>query len=164
MGLAWTVRHDADTMRVALEGELDEDSRLSTFAREVSATAVVFDLAGVKRINSVGVRDWLTAMAELDGRGVALTLERCAPAIVAQLNMIRNFASSARVLSVLAPYVCDSCEREHTTLLDLADGRATPEPVVACPSCGASASFDDIPTEFLRFTERARPSRRAPDQ
>ena len=126
---------------------------------------MVLHLAEVRRINSVGVREWVNFVRELlaaPGGGRAaisdLTFSHCSPAIVTQLNMIYNFRGQARVRSFLAPYVCAGCEHEEEKLLDVAvhfsgsgAQRLRQAPTFACERCPGTMELDDLPERYLSF-------------
>ena len=142
--LRWSVapesRGAAPATRVTLSGDLTEDTDLSELLGTLSGK-VVFDLAGIRRINSPGVREWLQFVESLGARGVVFELERCSPAVVHQLNVTSNFRGSGTVRSILAPFFCPSCEREHARLIELEGNPRAPAPPSGddepCPTCGA---------------------------
>jgi len=143
-------RSDATTTALKLSGEIDEFTRIAAVLAMIDTPRVVLDLSDVRRINSSGVREWMNLMMELHRKGLEVTLEACSPAIVSQLNKITNFAASAKVKSVLAPYVCDACVREHHVLVPVEpDVRIAT--TLACPECGQPSSFDDLAENFLDF-------------
>jgi hypothetical protein len=138
-------------VRVRLEGEIDETSDLrSVFEREGN---VWLDLSGVARINSVGIRKWIEASRQAPPQ-LMLALERCAPPIVSQINMVPAFAAVGRVKSILAPYMCPSCGEELLELLTMADLEPEPPPVRNCPACKQQMEFDELPEEYFAFLER----------
>ena len=141
---------------VTLVGEINEESGLEALCDELSQASVVrLVLAGVNRINSIGVREWVNFMRSLEGKKV--TMEECSPAIVAQLNMISNFTGAATVTSVLAPLVCEECGTEETITVDTGRPVAVSEyeSPRACPTCGAHAfELDDLPQSYFAFALR----------
>lgn len=137
---------------VRLTGVIDEtfDSRRLVEGLE---GAVVFDLDGVHRITSYGVREWVSAF-----RDVQLSYScfvRCRPAVVAQFNMVAGFGGRGELISFYAPYVCPKCGRDVEVLIDLrkqfSQVKAYSPPPVKCPSCGAFTQFDDIPESFFDY-------------
>lgn len=139
--------------KLSLSGELTEDTDLNPIVPQLGAQVVV-DLERVTRINSCGLREWLSFVQTLEAEGKSLVLERCAPAIVAQLNMIANFTGrSGKVRSIFAPYHCASCGAEHQELIETnAIGRGfSLESGPPCPSCKATMQFDDLPDTYLLF-------------
>lgn len=153
--LSWKVEPQQDITRVALSGEITEASDFTPLVPQVSGVTAVMDLAEISRINSSGIRQWINFVTALTRSGSRLTLQRCSPPVVAQLNMSTDFARGAVVRSVLAPYFCASCKREFTREISLDDQAAQKllEPY-GCPQCGAECELDDLPDFFLSFQSR----------
>lgn len=150
--LEWRVAWSGESVDVALFGALTESANLSTLAKEIaSASFVRFDLGGITRINSVGLREWLHLLREI--RSVKdIELWECSPAFVAQLNMISNLADGAIVKSVQLPYCCDTCQEVCLVSGAIEEGR--PPPVITPPTCprdGTQMVFDDIPELYFGF-------------
>jgi anti-anti-sigma regulatory factor len=106
---------------------------------------LVIDLAGVARINSIGVRGWLTFVTQCDAAGTDVVLDRCSPAIVSQISMISNFVGQrTRVRSLFAPYVCTACGADHLQLLEVTPGvPLSVPPAIACPKCRQAMQLDE---------------------
>lgn len=139
---------------IELIGSVVEGNQLATLVGELPpGRGLVLDLAGVRRINSIGVRDWVAFMRTLVGRAVAF--RRCSSTVISQLNMIHGFRGHAHIESFMAPYVCDACGHEREYLLDAhglhGAGRAVP--ALACPACRSPMCFDDIPDRYLAFLD-----------
>jgi hypothetical protein len=127
---------------IALDGTLNEACNLAPLTQ--IAGPIVIDLAGLSRINSVGVRNWMDFVRSREAAGVDLTFERCSPSMVSQMSMITKFMGSrSRVKSVHVPYVCGSCKTEHLHVLDVAPGTEVPARM-ACPKCGSAMEVDDL--------------------
>lgn len=150
--LQWT-QETGET--IVLKGVVDE--RAPAVLAEVKAIVgpkVVFDFGGVRRINSLGVRAWIQLMKSLVGREIVL--RRCTPAIVEQLNALRDFGGQARVESVLAPYLCERCGevRFEDVLIggELKAGKSVDQaPPRSCKSCNSPMQFDDLPERYFQF-------------
>lgn len=133
-----------------LVGTVDEHADLSLLSR-VEATSLVLDLAGVDRINSVGVREWIRAMKAIPDT-VRVTWVRVSPAMVSQLSMIANFHGRARIRSFYAPYFCEACGWEGQILMDPATDLQRDRPTApehTCPECGAKAALDDLEEDYF---------------
>ncbi len=143
---------------VLLSGCLTEHSDLTVISNLVDGK-VVLDIAGIRRVNSCGVRSWVAFVRGLVEAGHEIELRRCAPCMVRQMNMVANFASGARVLSVLAPYYCDTCGNEKEVLIELTDGK---RPQVAarvpCSRCGQEMEFDDLIETYFDFLDYVQPA------
>lgn len=161
------IQCDLSPGKVVMRGRLTEDADLATLAQRLEPGIVVMDLAGVTRINSYGVREWMS-FARAIPTGVTLLLERCPVAFVNQLNTIANFAGPAVVRSVFVPYVCSQCGQpaQHAVALEaLGDGsmsavEALKRPGTApgsCEACGAALEPDVSPDLYFRFMKKPAP-------
>lgn len=142
-------------VHVRVHGSLTEDAVLYECLANVTDQDIVLDCEDVTRINSCGVRDWVRWMQALEQRKNRVFLRRCSPALVAQFNMIRNFTGQAHVLSILAPFICESCQRESTQVFatqEMPPGFIPVSP--PCPQCGTDMTFDEIPESYFDFVER----------
>ena len=158
------VDRSSDVTVVRVKGKLSESFK----GREVSSLAtqkVLFDLAEVERITSFGVREWLQMLGELEPKGVELYFARCSEAVVNQLGMIRRFSGGGKILSFFAPYHCQACGTQFSTLLDCEVDAAMLKshdfPVIDCPACSLPAHFDDDAKSYLAFGPQ--PHRAPPD-
>jgi hypothetical protein len=152
--LAWrVVEHEAGRLVVALRGEINENADLGELGRLLSGD-VELDMEGVTRVNSCGVREWVNFVRALDAVS-ALRFSRCSPNVVLQLNTIYNFRGRARVVSFLAPYVCEVCHVDEYRLLVVAEhfpDLAHPSvPAFRCGRCGGVMAFDELPERYLAF-------------
>jgi ABC-type transporter Mla MlaB component len=154
--LRWQLDQVGERQIVALTGVLDENADLRPLAALDGEVAI--DLSGVKRISSTGVREWIDLMRALDGRA-RVSLIRCSPASVTQLNLISNFRGPAQVESFIAPYDCGACGCECEVLLD-AVRAARGLPGVDCPECNTPMDFAELPERYLTFlVDQARSGR-----
>jgi ABC-type transporter Mla MlaB component len=154
--LRWQLDQVGERQVVALTGVLDENADLRPL--KVLDGAVAIDLSGVRRISSTGVREWIDFMRALEGR-CTVSLIRCSPASVTQLNLIANFRGPAQVESFIAPYDCAGCGCECEVLLD-AVGATRGVPPVECPDCGTEMDFAELPERYLTFlVDQARTGR-----
>jgi ABC-type transporter Mla MlaB component len=151
-GLNWQVARKEGNTTVVFSGDLDETVDFAELRRGLSG-AVVFDLGDIRRIDSAGVREWISFMRELPAVE-PLVFTRCSPSFVTQLNLIFNFHGHAKIESFLAPYVCMSCDREEEKLLDVSDfpdGHGETMPDFACTKCKQPMEFDDLPSRYTFF-------------
>ncbi|HEY0254709.1 MAG TPA: protein kinase, partial [Kofleriaceae bacterium] len=149
---------------VTMEGELAlvrvsglVDERFDGFGPLAGAKSLVLDVTEMTRMTSFGVRQWLRAMEGL--RGIAETyLVGCPTFFVDQLNMVMNFGGTARVLTVVAPYMCNSCGIESSEIVDVLGERATllknEPPAKLCTRCSARLELDETPQSYFSFTTR----------
>jgi hypothetical protein len=148
-------RRDVAGVRVIeLGGRIDEAFDGRAVAAAI-APVTVLDLAGIERVSSHGVREWVQMMESADVD--ALYLARCAEPLVNQLLLVRAMSGRASVISFAAPYVCKECDHAFVHMLDCehdaeAIAAAAP-PEVPCPRCGRDARFDDDPEAYRTFFE-----------
>lgn len=148
-----TVEHEGDTSVVRLAGYLDEDNNLKGLVEKIPAGTAMIDLAGVERINSCGIRDWVNWLAALEANGTTPVLVSCSPPIVAQINLVKNFTGGGAVKSFQIPYHCGECDEEKVMLVETADmssPSATP-PACLCESCGHAMDIDEMPESYFAF-------------
>jgi hypothetical protein len=127
---------------VALIGNVDESVDLAPLI--AMAGPLVVDLGEMDRINSIGVRTWMNFVKAREKAGAALTIERCSPMMVGQITMITRFmGSQAHVKSLLVPYFCKKCQREHAEVFAAVPG-ASVSPTIACPNCGGQMELDEF--------------------
>jgi len=150
--LSWRIKEQPGVTTVEFLGEIDERADFTEMRSRLKGR-VVFHLAGLRRINSFGVREWVNFVRDLPGV-IELTFSHCSPAIVAQLNMIYSFRGKAQVRSFFAPYACSRCEREEEKLFhsesDFPKRDFTRMPTIEC-ACGGRLEFDDVVERYLGF-------------
>src|SRR5262249_4720721 len=136
---------------VRLEGVFDEHARVEQIVQEIPMSRFTFDLGGIRRMNSLGIRRWIQLLGLLQGR--TILLKRCPPAVVHQLNAIKCFGGTAAIDSVLLPYTCDDCNTTTYHELEPAPLQSLTQvaEVSVCSKCGKSAYFDDILERYLAF-------------
>jgi serine/threonine protein kinase len=119
---------------------------------------VVLNVAGMTRMTSFGVRQWLKAMDALPKAVTDLYLLSCPTFFVDQLNMVLNFGGPAQVLTVMAPYTCPSCGAESGEAIDvLAERAALAKGGVSekqCSRCGGKLEFDETPESYFSFVNK----------
>jgi serine/threonine protein kinase len=140
-----------------ISGFIDETFPLTASSPELNGLLVV-DLGRVERISSFGVRRWIEFAAKLPPGALGLYVVHAPPVIVDQLNMVEGFAGVARVVSVLAPYTCRSCNEDRLRVVNLLDeAKVIAEeraPEHKCPVCGNALEFADLPGEFFDYARR----------
>jgi len=151
--LSWRIKERSGFTTVEFSGDVEETADFSELRRRLTGV-VLFNLSGVRRLNSTGVRAWIDFVRDLPNVN-DLTFTHCSPAIVTQLNMIYNFRGPAKVRSLYAPFVCEKCFHEEEKLLDLQshlpDGYQGSLPDFFCDECGEVLEFDDLPERYFAF-------------
>jgi hypothetical protein len=156
--LSVETRPEGDVTIAALKGTIDEDAELVTKLQGLTGK-VRFELADVTAINSCGVREWINALREIEGRDTRIEFAGVSVALIQQFNMILNARGIGRVVSFHAPYYCEKCRKPREMLLSIAEhpGLQTPgelrAPARECPACGAALEFDEIEEKYLNFLE-----------
>jgi len=145
--LEWNYRSVDGRARVVATGVIDEMADMHIPIDEWGP--IEFDLGGVRRINSVGVREFRSLMARLRDREIRIT--RCPVVMVEQANSIAGFFGAARVESLFVPMLCAPCRREHRLLVTVADYRARGVPVSSCSECGHGLELDDDEGFYFSF-------------
>lgn len=140
---------------LSLAGDVDENAELEALVPQLTGR-IELDLAGISRINSCGVRQWMHFLRELGP--LELRFARCSPAVVNQLNAIANFRGSATIASFLAPYVCPSCGADELRVLVpnlhfvALPTRGVPDaPIFPCERCNDAMTLDELPDRYLTF-------------
>lgn len=152
-GLMANVEQRANGAHVALAGPVTE---LANFTKLKSIGNVArFDLSGIDRMNSLGVRAWCHFVRDAEAAGVALTFERCSPVIVEQISMISNFfGTKSQVASLLVPYYCEGCGTEHTQLVERTPNTPMQVPEQnTCPKCGKPAAVDEPENMYAALSQ-----------
>jgi eukaryotic-like serine/threonine-protein kinase len=142
-----------DATLVSVSGLVDE--RFQGFGDLGAAKTVILNVAGMTRLTSFGVRQWLKAMAALPKTISDFYLLGCPTFFVDQLNMVLNFGGTGKVLSVMAPFTCPSCGTESGEAIDVLAERASLAkgalPEKECARCGGKLEFDETPESYFAF-------------
>jgi len=136
------------TVTLELSGVLDEQT---TFDRVVipEATTVVFNLEGLRGINSLGIRIWMAFMARLNGSQSQFKFVRCSDVFIEQLVMMTNFLPERTTIeSLYVPYVCQQCRVERIVLTQLSGGELSTQEDVTCEVCQQKMELDELMSEF----------------
>ena len=154
--LRFKTHSEDEVTLIKLTGVIDENTKLKKLRRQVSTNKLVIDLAEVERINSCGVRDWITLLADMQRDNIAIVLASCSVAIVRCLNASFNFSGHAVVVSLYAPYYCSSCDLDVDRHFDR-DYIGPPPfeaPIQRCERCDMVLDFDDLPEGYFGFLAR----------
>lgn len=144
---------------IKLAGVLDEENGLGDLVEKVQPGMALINLSGVERINSHGTRDWVNWLASLEAKGIRPILIACSPAVVAQLNRIKNFVGNAVVKSFQVPYRCVACDRDKLLLVHIGDLGEAPHkaPECLCDSCSAPMDVIDESGSYMAFVAHLPP-------
>ena len=143
-----------DVTYIKLSGVIDEDNELASITERVAQGTGLIDLSDVERINSCGVRDWVTWLGELDKKGRKIYFVEASPAIMTQVNLVNNFLGTGQIVSFYAPYFCASCDSDKMLLVNVEEAaKESPyrAPTCRCDQCDHTMEFDDIETSYFAF-------------
>lgn len=154
---SWQRRGD----ELVLAGSIDESARLVELVAHATGGALVLDLAEVTFVNSIGVREWVRLQAAASAAGVQLDLRRVAEVMIHQLNIVPAARGASTVTSFFASYLCEHCDDQHPSLIDVEAHRAelsrmTPPPMT-CPSCARAMAFCDPAELYFSFLSGGSP-------
>lgn len=146
-----------DAILVHVRGLVDE--HFGGFGNTGAAKSVILDVSGMVRMTSFGVRQWLRAIEALPKTVTDVYLLGCPTFFVDQLNMVLNFGGAAKVLTVVAPFVCRACSAESGEVIDvIGEGGANlAKGVVAdkiCTKCGGVLELDETAESFFAFASK----------
>ncbi|MBN20687.1 MAG: hypothetical protein CL678_05300 [Bdellovibrionaceae bacterium] len=141
------------------EIHLDEKIDDSTNFQEALGTPdgnIILYCGEVKRINSVGIRNWIQYFSKLTSAGKTLTLKECSFAIVQQINDVKGFTCNGTVESIYLPFVCSETGDEIQILKTVQELSVPGYDVNAetCAECPGELEFDDIEEEYFHFLKR----------
>jgi CheY-like chemotaxis protein len=147
---------------VSLQGDFTEMTSFQPLIERLAGESRIdFNAAAVRYMSSAGVRAWCQFLATLDGK--RYTFRHCSVAFTSQAAMVPLVVGEGEVLSLEAPYLCESCDREELRLLETRallreDGRVLP-PQLTCAVCGGELGFDDVPDRYFAFLRDLRDPR-----
>ena len=148
----WQVVKDGERTRVVLRGDFTE---ATTFDELLPAMVgrVVFDMAQVTYMNSLGVRAWCEFLRQARIQGYEF--HACSIPFVLQASMVSDVVGRGTVTSFFAPFHCIGCDHQEERLLQTAAILASSlePPVFKCPSCGGALEFDDLPERYFAFLQ-----------
>jgi hypothetical protein len=142
-------------LKINMAGTIDEDVDFSQFSIG-EAGEVELELAGVKSINSCGIREWIKWMAT--NKSGRINFNQCPKVIVDQINMVDGFLpGNGKVSSFFVPYYNDESGSEKNVLFrygtEFTEGNLTPPPAVKDEK-GNEMEMDVIESKYFKFIKR----------
>lgn len=148
----WQVVKDGERTRVVLRGDFTEATRFDELIPAMVGR-IVFDMAQVTYMNSLGVRAWCEFLRQARIQGYEF--HACSVPFVLQASMVRDVIGRGTVTSFFAPFHCVSCDHQEERLLQSAAILASnlKPPTFKCPNCGEGLEFDDLAERYFAFLQ-----------
>lgn len=145
----------SDKLSVQMAGTIDEDVDFSQF-NLAGNQQIEVELAGVKSINSCGIREWIKWMGTAGP--AKIVFNNCPKVIVDQINMVDGFLpSSAKVNSFFVPYYNDESGSEKNVLFrygsEFSEGSVNP-PEEIKDEDGNPMEMDVIESKYFKFIKK----------
>lgn len=133
-----------DVTTLTLDGHIDEDVKtgLGAAIAKVATVKVTIDCERVKKINSIGVRDWIQVILKQAAK-LQITFVNCPEPFIDMAVMVPPFVGSATIASFYASYSCNGCGREQRVLLRRQGDALEAPQLAACAKCGGQLEADD---------------------
>lgn len=145
----------ADKLVVQMAGAIDEDVDFNQYSLAGNQQVEV-ELAGLKSINSCGIREWIKWMGTAGS--AAITFSNCPKVIVDQINMVDGFLPpTGKVLSFYVPYYNDDTGAEKNVLFkygtEFNESGVTP-PASVKDDQGNEMEMDVIESKYFKFLKK----------
>lgn len=142
-----------DVLQVMLVGEIGQEEVNFSQLSGTAPKKLVVNCKDVARINSSGVRAWLRHFQSLTDKGLPPVFQELSPALVTQLNLIKNFACGGSIESICAPYLCNDCKKEYAKTFATSEVISSKGKLAGgkCPHCGSSNTVFDEVEDYFRF-------------
>jgi hypothetical protein len=144
-----------EKMKVIIAGSIDEDADFNQLSLS-GAGNIEIEMAGLKSINSCGIREWIKWMGTAST--AAITFNECPKVIVDQINMVDGFLpANAKVQSFFVPYYNDDAGTEKSVLFRLGteftENSVTP-PAAVKDEEGNVMEMDVIESKYFKFIKK----------
>ena len=139
-----------DSLFIWFDGEIHENFKSQLIAIP-PAKSYVINLAGLRSINSLGLREWSQFLMALSQKA-QITLEDCSVVFIDQANIVPQILANSKVSSFFAPYYCPRCNIELNCKLSVANHRKklterrAPQII---HSCGEELQFDALEESYF---------------
>lgn len=155
----WEVVERRNGVLVMLRGDIIEKTDFDALLAQLTSLNLTFDMGAVRYLNSTGIRRWVEFLERLDTEA-SYEFVRCSVAFVTQLGLVARAVGRGKVVSFMAPYYCEMCDRESQQLLQteslrVADDEIPEAPAFDCQQCGGPLEFDELPERFFAFMQAA---------
>jgi anti-anti-sigma regulatory factor len=143
---AFQVTERPAELLITVAGVVSEDSRFEI--PDARGRRIVIDPRGVERMNSMGVRNWIHFIEQLQAHSPDIVIRHLPPVMVSQASMITTFVGRSRIESFLSPWFCPSCENTLEQLHSFHDDLPR---AIACPRCRSPMELDWDRDAYLAF-------------
>jgi hypothetical protein len=159
--------HPDGKLEVGVFGTVDEDANFSGLLKRISsaqpaANWLRFDLSGIQRINSCGVREWILFMERL-GNAFELRYHSINELFAEQASIVSGMFGKGKIVveTFQAPYACQQCDRTVLKILTPKEVLKSDGDIVApdfvCETCQSPLEFDWIADEYFGFLRVVQP-------
>ena len=156
--LKWKIEKTQQETAVYLEGIVNEEFAYRDLATELRGRETIplkLNLKEVRRINSMGIREWFNFLKELSWPQNIILCD-CSLIFTEVLSQIEELGHGCIVDSCYLPIWCENCEEEFPVRMSLNLPLAQQPREIACPECSSMCpietwSLDDI---FTKQTKR----------
>jgi hypothetical protein len=140
------VQREADCVVVTIGGNITDQADLEELAK-LTAPRVVVDLENLIRFNSAGIVVWMKAIQSLCSASTTVEIHNAPHSFMHPYSMIRGFAATARIQSIVATYYCDRCDEPRLIKLNrrqhFPDGHLSLAYNPECKECSGLMAPDD---------------------
>jgi hypothetical protein len=143
---------EGQTLKVSLAGAIDETFSQSC-AQIPKAENIEFNLAGLKSINSTGIREWIKYSQSLTGSTISFV--HCPKVFIDQVNMVQGFIpAGSKINSFYVPYYNEDNDTEKNVLFTY--GKEFSDATLTLPAgvkddTGAPMEIDIIESKYFKF-------------
>jgi hypothetical protein len=159
MSLTIKITNNGKDVHLSLEGVMDENCQLPEFPEHITGQLSI-NMEKLEMMNSLGCRKWtIWVKTQAVAKG-GVTLVKCSPAVVNQINVLQGFLPEhARVASFFVPYYCEGCGHEDRILLTNGheydgNGHLSFSEELPCPSCKAIMAMEVVRERYFKFLSR----------
>ncbi len=142
-----------ETLMIMMSGEVTGQSQLPN-TKNLKARKLIIDLAGLKYINSGGVRNWILWMAQAKENhpDVPFQFENFPTTFVRQVASIQGFLPpGSDVNTFFVPYYCPHCDHSAEQLYTKQKDLLKKIMSIPCAQCGKEMDIDAVPEHYLEL-------------
>ena len=139
----WTIETNDAISLVTLKGYINEEfayDQLIEQLQQIKNTELIIDLKSIRRINSMGIRQWFSFARTLKWHK-PVKLVNLSNSFRLALSPIEDFAQGFVVESIYLDMWCTECAEDFEILLEKADSPKS-DSAVPCPHCDQECLLD----------------------